>query len=454
MTAGTVFWCEAATLPNADGLAHPVADVRVAVHDGRISAISAGRAPAPTDRRLNGLVIAGLANAHSHAFHRVLRNRTQTERGTFWTWRELMYAAAGRLDPDSYFRVARAVFAEMVLSGMTAVGEFHYVHHQPDGRPYDDPNAMAEALLQAAADAGLRITLLDVLYLHGGLAGDGYAEPTADQRRFCDPSVDAWVERVSDLTTRDHALIGAAVHSVRAVDPGSMKVLAGWADSTAVPVHAHVSEQVLENTQCEQYHGVRPIGLLDHAGLLSPRFTAVHATHLTSEEVTTLGTRRARVCMCPTTERDLADGVGPSRRLVHADVGICLGSDSHAVIDHFEEARAVELNERLVSHDRGVHSAGELLRMATVEGHRSLGWSDAGVVEVGARADMVAVSLDSVRTAGTAGHLGVEAAVFAATASDVTDVVIDGRIVVEDGRHTTIDVPAELSAAIGELMAS
>jgi formiminoglutamate deiminase len=245
---------------------------------------------------------------------------------------------------------------------------------------------------------------------------------------------------------------GRALHSVRAVDPTSMARVAEWATSAAVPVHAHVSEQIIENEACLAHHGMTPTGLLAEAGLLGSRFSAVHATHLDEADIDRLAIAGATVVMCPTTERDLGDGIGPTPAFAAWGIPMALGSDSHAVIDLFEEARALELDERLRSCERGVHAAGDLLAMATVNGHRSLGWNDAGAIAVGNRGDLVTVALESVRTAGIPPSLAVEAVVFAASAGDITDVHVDGRQIVSDRRHHSIDVAAELDASIKELM--
>lgn len=426
--------------------------VLVDVVDGRFAAIEVG-VTAPADAvRLVGITVPGLANTHSHAFHRALRSRTQAGSGTFWTWRDLMYRAAARLDPDSYRRLATATFAEMAMAGITAVGEFHYLHQRPDGTPYDDPNAMGRALLDAAATAGIRITLLDTLYLHGGLQSDGSRPPSPAQRRFCDGSADAWAARVDDLRPDVAQRVGAAIHSVRAVDPAATTDVAAWAAGHDAPLHVHASEQVAENEACLARHGQTPVGVLHDAGVLSPRCTVVHATHLTEDDIARLAETGSTVSMCPTTERDLGDGIGPTARFAEAGVAMTLGSDSHAVIDLFEEARALELHERLHSQRRGVHASADLLHMATVEGHRSLGWHDAGDVAVGQRADLVTVTAHSVRTAGAGSSNAVETVIFAATASDVTDVLVDGRPVVTDGRHTSVDVARELDLAITDVM--
>jgi formiminoglutamate deiminase len=411
-------------------------DVRIDITDGRFTAVTPGSAPAGA--RLPGLVLPGLANAHSHAFHRALRGRTHGDRGSFWTWRELMYAVAGRLDPDSYFTLARAVYGEMALAGITCVGEFHYLHHGPDGTPYADPNAMGHALIEAAREAGIRITLLDAVYLTSSVDG----KPLEGvQRRFGDGDYDGWAARFDGLRAGPGVRIGAALHSVRAAPVDGMATFAHRTDG--LPVHVHLSEQRDENEQCRSVHGCTPTELLDSMGVWQPRTTAVHATHLSPADLEILG-QEQYVCLCPTTERDLADGIGPARALADAGALLTLGSDSHAVIDLFEEARGVELDERLATQRRGHFTAGELLTAATATGHASLGWDDAGTIAAGRRADLVAVSLTSVRTAG----VDPTGAVFAATAADVTHVVADGRLIVDGGRHTAFDVPAALREAL------
>jgi formiminoglutamate deiminase len=360
-----------------------------------------------------------------------------------------MYALAERLDPESYLALARATYAEMALAGVTTVGEFHYLHHGPGGTPYDDPNEMGRVLITAAAEAGIRITLIDSCYLHGGID----SPPEGAQRRFSDGSADAWVARVADLAESESARGGAAIHSMRAVDPDAAAVVAGWARDRNRPLHAHVSEQPVENTACTEAYGRTPTALLSEAGALAGSFTAVHATHLVEDDVRLLGGAGACCCVCPTTERDLADGIGRMRPLRDAGASISLGSDSHAVIDLFEEARALELDERLASGERGHHGADALLRAAATDGHACLGWVDAGRIEAGARADLVTVSLDGVRLAGWEPEHALESVLFAAGAGDVRHVLVDGREIVRDGRHTTIDVPRELHEAVRAVIA-
>ncbi len=429
------YFAEHALLP-----AGPERAVRFDVTGGRFTAVTANADPAGAIR-LPGVVLPGFANCHSHAFHRALRGRTHDDGGTFWTWRERMYDLAGRLDPDTYLALARAAYAEMALAGVVAVGEFHYLHHGPDGRPYADPNAMGEALRHAAAAAGIRLTLLDTCYLAGGLDANGHRPLDPVQRRFSDGSAVAWAERSGarrpDATTR----LGAAIHSVRAVPRAAFATVRAAAAGT--PLHLHLSEQLAENEACSQHYGMTPTALLDDEGVLGPATTAVHATHLTGDDVGRLAGAGSTVCLCPTTERDLADGIGPAGDLAAAAVALSLGSDQHAVVDLFEEARGVELHERLRTQRRGHFDAGHLLTMLTR--HHSIGWPDAGRLEAGARADLVAVRLDTVRTAGA----DPAQVVFTATATDVDTVVVDGRTVVSGGAHLLGDVAALLSDAIG-----
>jgi formiminoglutamate deiminase len=431
----TTYWLERAW--TGDG---PVRDgVRVTVEDGVFTEVADGEPDGA--ERLGGLTIPGLANCHSHAFHRALRGRTQRERGTFWTWREQMYAVAERLTPDTYFELARATYREMVAGGITSVGEFHYLHHGPDGTPYDDPNAMGHAVVEAAREAGIRIALLDVCYLTAGI-GRG-AEGV--QVRFGDGTANGWAERA--LTGGGGTVrYGAAIHSVRAVPRDEMPVVARWAEAQQAPLHVHLSEQVAENAACRDAYAATPTAVLAEAGVLGPRTSAVHATHLTDEDVQLLGRSRTRACFCPTTERDLGDGIGPSRRLLDAGSPLTLGSDSHAVVDLFEEMRAVELDERLATQRRGHWSAEELLVAATGDGHASLGFDGAGRIEVGAPADLVTLDTTSVRTAGTGADTGT--AVFAATAADVVRVIRDGVDVTVDPR----EVGAELDRVVGRIL--
>ncbi len=434
------WWAAYALLPS--GLGH---DVTFEVGEGRFTAVTPDTAAGDAEI-LPGVVLPGFANAHSHAFHRALRGRTHGGGGTFWTWREQMYSVAAQLDPDSYLALATATYAEMALAGITAVGEFHYLHHGPGGTRYDDANAMGEALRQAAAEAGIRLTLLDTCYLAGGLSAAGHSPLDAIQLRFGDRGADGWAQRVEDLKESTGMRVGAAVHSVRAVPRGQLAVVAEAAAGR--PLHIHLSEQPAENQACQWFYGLTPTALLDDEGLLGPGTTAVHATHLSDQDITMLGRSGTTACLCPTTERDLADGIGPARRLADAGSPLSLGSDQQAVTDLFEEARALEMDERLASLQRGRFRPDELLAAATR--HGSIGWHDAGRLEVGARADLVSVRLDSRRTAGSA----PEQIMLSASAADVDTVIADGVVVVTAGQHRLGDVGALLQKAVQPLWES
>ncbi|MGX2995119.1 formimidoylglutamate deiminase [Streptomyces sp. JNUCC 64] len=443
--APRAYWLEYAWL-------EPVAEPGVLLEtgpDGRIHTVRTGVATAPPGAEtLRGLTLPGLANAHSHAFHRALRGTVQAGTGTFWTWREVMYAVADRLDPTTYHALARAVYAEMALAGITVVGEFHYLHHAPGGTRYADPNAMGRALTEAAADAGVRLTLLDTAYLSAGFG----EPPTHHQLRFSDGTADAWAERVSALRESPHTRVGAAIHSVRAVPADQFGPVTRWAAERGAPLHVHVSEQPAENEGCRRAYGRTPARLLADHGVLGPRTTGVHHTHLTPEDIALVGSLSTGTCMCPTTERDLADGIGPARALQDAGSPLSLGSDSHAVIDLLEEARALELDERLRTRVRGHWTTTALLRAASPAGYAALGWPDGGVLEPGALADFTTVALDTVRTAGPPPRLAAEAVVFAGTAADVRHTVVGGRHVVRDGVHTLVPEPARaLREAIAAL---
>jgi formiminoglutamate deiminase len=440
----TSWWCENAWLSPG----RVASRVLITAADGRITGVEADVDAPPTAQRLPGMVIPGLANTHSHAFHRALRGRTQVGRGDFWTWRDQMYLLADRLDPRNYLALAQATYAEMALAGITCVGEFHYVHHQAGGVPYSDRNAMGTALIEAAAQAGVRLTLLDTCYLAGGIG-----EPLSPvQQRFGDGDAAGWAARVDELGGARHVRIGAAIHSVRAVPADQLGHVAEWARNRAVPLHFHLSEQSAENDACVGRYGVSPTRLLADSGALGAAAVAVHATHLIADDIALLASTSTGVCLCPTTERDLADGIGPAGALAAVGVALSVGSDGQSVIDLFEEARGIELDERLASRVRGTFTAGALLDSMTLAGHRALGWSDVGELSVGMRADLVAVDLASRRTAGS-GATG-ETVVFAASASDVTDVVVDGTVVVKDRHHVRLgDIGVALHAAIDAVTA-
>lgn len=423
MTAEDGFYhCELALV---DGVF--VERVQLRVAGGDLADVIAGVPPNPGDTQL-GVVVPGFVNAHSHSFHRELRGRTHAGGGDFWQWRDQMYEAAARLTPESYRDLAERVFTEMRDAGYTSVGEFHYVHHDPEGAPYPG-HAMEIALADAAAAAGIRLVLLDTCYLRGGVG-----QPlSAEQKRFGDGTVHRWLERWHALretitaSGRGLITVGAAIHSMRAV---SRQDLTAIADDLPpdVPVHAHVSEQPAENHACLDAYGLTPVKLLSEHGLLTPRLSAVHATHLTSEDIRLLGEAGTTIVMCPTTEADLGDGVGPAPELLAAGAWLAVGSDQHAVIDPWEELSRLELDQRLRSQRRGIFSPEALWCAGTLGGRRSLGLSEVpqqnpGLV-VGEPLDAVEIDMTTSRTRGAR----PEQLPLVARAADVTATIVGGRL--------------------------
>ncbi len=404
--------------------------VAVGVRDGRIAAIVDTVAPGFGVERLPGrALIPGFVNAHSHAFQRGLRGHVQWTTGadSFWTWRDRMYGLANALDPDGVEAVSALAFLEMAAAGFTTVGEFHYLHHAPDGARYADPDELAHRVLTAADRVGIHIVLLRVAYAR---AGFGLSDNPL-QRRFYDPDADAVLAAVARLRAQGHA-VGLAPHSMRACPSEWLRDFAGFDG----PIHAHVDEQPGEIEASLREHGRRPLHVFADAGLVTPRFTAVHLTHPDAAELDTMRSTGARVCVCPTTELDLGDGFYPVERA--AGVPMCIGTDSHAQIDPFAEVRAIELHARAVSGRRNVIAHGEpdglataLLDVGSRQGALALG-VDAGHVVVGARADLVAVDLHAVALRGA--RL-TPALVFAGSPGLVTDVWVAGRRVIEDRRH-------------------
>lgn len=394
--------------------------------DGRLGELITGTVAQPGDLVV-GTAVPGFANAHSHLFHRALRGRTHAGGGDFWSWRRRMYAVAGALDPDSYRTLATAVFTEMVACGYTAVGEFHYVHHRPGGAPYTD-HAMELALADAAIDAGIRLTLLDTCYLTGGI--NAPLEP--EQQRFGDGTVDRWLDRWHRLRERlgsdrrGLVTLGAALHSVRAVPEAAISAVAAGLPAE-VPLHVHLSEQPRENEECLDRYGVTPTALLDRAGALAVRLTAVHATNLSAADIALLGEAGVTIALCPTTEADLGDGIGPATALARAGAHIAIGSDQNAVIDPLLELRAAEGHERLAARLRGMFSPAELWLMGTANGYVSLGQgvprARAGLA-VGDWCDLVELDDASSRTLG----VQAEQLPLAATAADVRTTVVGGQV--------------------------
>nr|WP_304661786.1 formimidoylglutamate deiminase [Arthrobacter sp. zg-Y238] len=411
---------------------------------GRVTAAVTGTEAEPGDLVLPGVVVPAAANGHSHAFHRILRGRTHAA-GDFWSWREQMYSAAGALTPELYEQLATAVFAEMVVSGYASVAEFHYVHHAPDGSAYPN-HGMELALARAAVAAGIRLTLLDTCYLSGGFGANGVGTPLdARQQRFGDADADVWLLRLASLQAAvgerfdpEQVSVGAALHSVRAVPEAALAHIAqrlpAW-----IPLHIHLSEQPQENADCQTATGLTPTGLLHRHGLLSPRLSVVHATHLTDADIALLGEAGATAVFCPTTEADLADGLGPAAALRDAGVALALGSDQHAVVDPWLEMRALEYGERLRTGRRGAFAPSDLHFAASDAGARAQGRTAPGL-EPGKACDLMAVDPHSLRTAGSR----PDQLAFSATAADVTAVVVGGRLRARNGSHTLLGNPAAL----------
>jgi formimidoylglutamate deiminase len=419
-------------------------------------------------------LLPGLVNAHSHAFQRVIRGRTEyataEQKDSFWTWRELMYSAASRLSPEDVYDASRMAFLEMALSGITTVGEFHYLHHAPDGRPYDNPSLLGKQVVRAAHDVGLRIALLRVAYARAGFE----KEANPQQRRFIETDPETYLKNLEQLgqelsrghttavntfvTQSDGALpdgratapaaarawIGVAPHSVRAVPLNYLKEVAEFARQQQLPLHMHVAEQPAEVSACIEEYGRSPVALLATEGLLSEQFTAVHAIHVTPKAIGLLANARAKVCACPTTERNLGDGIVPIDKFFEQGVSVSLGTDSQAQIDLLEDARELEYHLRLQKLERAVLAsasdeassaiAARLFQCATVNGAASIN-APSGSLEIGRPADFFTVDLNDPSIAGASPDDLLSAIVFSLSRTAIKDVVVGGKRIVEDGRH-------------------
>jgi formimidoylglutamate deiminase len=418
---------------------------------GRIAAVVAAEAAlsAPDLVRLPGrAVMPGFVNAHSHAFQRLLRGRTQrrpadAEGADFWTWRDAMYRIALGLSPDQLETVTHACYVEMLVAGYTSVGEFHYLHNDPAGRPYDDRLELAWRVVRAAGRAGIRVRLLHAAYATGGI--DAPLRP--EQRRFATPDLETYlldaVQLIEGTASMAHASVGLAPHSVRAVPRAWFHPIHELAYGCDLPFHVHASEQPAEVAAAVAAWGRRPIEMLVDEGVVDALFTAVHATHVTRREIAALGTPGPVICACPTTERDLGDGMLPASELVAAGAFLALGSDSQAVIAPLEEARLLEYHERLrrlrrvvLGRARGdaFEAAPLLLDAATTGGARALRLP-AGTLEAGALADFVAIDLEHPALAGCAPDTLAACLVFSAPPDVVSDVWVGGVQRVVDRRH-------------------
>lgn len=400
-------------------------------------------------RLKNRALLPGLVNGHSHAFQRVIRGRTerrsQHTTDTFWTWREQMYAAANRLTPEEIYAASRMAFLEMALTGITAVGEFHYIHHAPDGSRYDDPNLIEREVIRAARDVGLRIALLRVAYARAGYQ----TAPNPRHVRFIEDSPEVYLAHLEQLLAVPElkdgmAWIGVAPHSVRAVPLDYLKTIAAYANERGLVVHMHVAEQTAEVEACIQEYGRSPVALLDTEGLLNEKFTAVHAIHVTPKAVSALARKRVNVCACPTTERNLGDGVVPADAYINTGVPVSLGTDSQIQIDLLEDARELEYHLRLQHTARNVLApaddadesalARRLFDCATINGARSIGFNG-GSLDPGAAADFFTVDLDDPSIAGSSPENLLANIVFSLSRTAIKDVVVGGERIITDGRH-------------------
>lgn len=424
-----------------------VAGLEVELRGDRIGQIGPARGPVNLPNRA---LLPGFVNAHSHAFQRGLRGHVQWRTGAddFWSWRERMYGLANRLDPDGVEAVSALAFLEMALAGFTSVGEFHYLHHAPGGAPYADPDELAHRVIRAARRVGLRICLLRVAYARAGAGRE--AEP--HQRRFVDAGPEACLAAAERLRRSEDPAVSAGIapHSVRAVPADWLRALSAW-DGV---VHAHVAEQPGELAQCQEEHGRAPLEVFEDCGLLSDRFTAVHLTWPADGDPARLRASGARVCACPTTELDLGDGFLPMEKL--GGVGVCVGTDSHAIIDPFSEIRSLELHSRAVLGRRNVLSPPEepdglalrLLRAGSREGALSLGL-DAGELREGALADLIAVRLDDPVYAGAR---PLPTLAMCGQPRHVSEAWVGGRRVLEEGRHPrTGEIVAAVERVLGAL---
>ena len=398
--------------------------VGVIIEDGRIVAVG----PATEGERLSGRALApGFLNDHSHAFQRGLRGAVERiepsrPRDDFWTWRERMYALAEKLTPDSIREVSRRCYEEMLSAGYTSVTEFHYVHHRPDGTPYDDAGTLAKAVAQAAEDTGIRLLLLPVAYARGGLP------------RFRDPSVSAFLQRVDALREwsqgRSLIEVGVAAHSLRAVPRGWLEEIARYAHRDDLPLHIHADEQPREIEECQAEHGLRPVELLAQTGFLGTRTTIIHATHAVGKELDLLSEHGASVCACPTTEGNLGDGFLPAEEILEREIHLSAGSDSHVRIDPFEELREIETNARRLSGRRNVLVAEE--EASPTPWLLRTGWGSHGL-EAGGPADLIEIDLSHPALADVEARDLPSALVFGAGSEVVAGTRVDGRKVYERG---------------------
>jgi formimidoylglutamate deiminase len=395
-------------------------------------------------------LLPGLANAHSHTFQRLFRGRAEGRAAggdTFWTWREQMYRAACFVSPESLYDVARATFLEMVAAGITVVGEFHYVHRDPEGRAYGDPNLLSRQVIAAAQSVGLRICLLRTAYFRAGFG----CELHPGQRRFYEPP-EEYLRNLHGLALAyaeaENVTVGAAPHSIRAVPLGELKWIAEAAHAEGnMPLHMHISEQTGENAACVAEYGTTPVSLTAEHGILSPRTVLIHAIHLTESEFEAVARSGATICSCPTTERNLGDGIFPADIAARLGIPVAFGTDSQAQIDLFEDARQLEYHLRLRDQQRGILDGSVradwaarlpigagLFQAATRNGYAALG-QRGGTLAAGEPADFFTVDLNDLSVLGVDTGSLASQAVFALSKAAVREVAVQGRLILEDGRH-------------------
>jgi formimidoylglutamate deiminase len=401
---------------------------------GRWSRIEVGRACPADARRLPGAVLPPLVNAHSHAFQRAmagLAERREQDQDDFWSWRDAMYGVALRISPDELRSLATRLYRELLAGGYTQVVEFHYLQHQEDGAPYADELAMAWALVDAARDAGIGLTLLPVLYAHQGFGRPGLR---SDQRRFASDA--DWVWRACQRLQQAGVHAGVALHSLRAAHPADVDALLARVGDAELPIHIHVAEQIGEVEDCLRHHGQRPVQWL--APRLDPRWQLVHATHLLPDEVEAIARSGAGVVLCPGTEANLGDGLPPLAPCLQAGIPLTLGSDSQVTREWREELRWLEYTQRLLARQRNVcakppaepSSAARLFEAMQAGSARAAGLADWGL-RVGARADWLVLDPDAEGLEHVALERLLDALVFASRGPCFSEVGVAGRVVLE-----------------------
>jgi formimidoylglutamate deiminase len=396
-------------------------------------------------------LLPGLANAHSHTFQRLFRGRAEGRAAggdTFWTWREQMYRAAGFVSPDDLYDVARATFLEMACAGITVVGEFHYLHRDAAGQPYADPNLLSKQVIAAAQSVGLRICLLRSGYFRAGFE----CQPHPGQRRFYETPRE-YLRNLDDLaaahTDTENVTVGAAPHSIRAVPLEDLKQIAEFARSQArMPLHMHISEQVGENAACATEYKTTPVALMAKHGILTPETTLIHAIHLTEAEFTAVAASGTTICSCPTTERNLGDGIFPADTAARLGIPIAFGTDSQAQINILEDARQLEYHLRLRDQQRGILDASArsdwpsqepiataLLNAGTRNGYTALGLRG-GTLAAGEPADFFTVDLNDLSILGMDAESLAAQAVFVVSRTAIREVAVQGRLILEGGQHS------------------